>query len=196
MTRAAEDALAGGSVSSRMLRIAAPLSLAALFRYGVELSNTYWVGRLGVAQLSIATALGTFLTVSTMFAGLTSAGTSAVIGRMLGQRRLRPPTRLHRAADGLHVHDKAQRSAAVAARQVFGHHDGVEQVAAPAAEFDGDDQRRQPGGADVGEVGIWELAAAILFAGALGKRFGQAIGELQEAGLSFSRWKIHESLSA
>ncbi len=135
MTRAAEDAFAGGSVSSRMLRIAAPLSLAALFRYGVELSNTYWVGRLGVAQLSIATALGTFLTVSTMFAGLTSAGTSAVIGRMLGERRLPDALRVAqkvttaslllglavalacgalsgRALDALHFHGAMRTSAA------------------------------------------------------------------------------------
>jgi putative MATE family efflux protein len=135
VTLGAEDTFAAGSASSRMLRIAAPLSLAALFRYGVELSNTYWVGRLGVAQLSIATALGTFLTVSTMFAGLTSAGTSAVIGRMLGERRMQDALGVaqkvtavslllgaavaltcaalsHRALDALHFHGATRTSAA------------------------------------------------------------------------------------
>lgn len=70
-----------------MLSIALPLALSASVRYGVEFSGAYWVGKLGVAALSIVTGLGTFMSFSKMFAGLTSAGSSAVIGRLIGQGR-------------------------------------------------------------------------------------------------------------
>lgn len=89
-----EDAFAGGSLPRRMLRIALPLTLSASVRYGVDLSNTYWVGKLGVAALSIVTALGTFMALSKMFAGLTSSGTSAVVGRMVGEGRRREAVRV------------------------------------------------------------------------------------------------------
>lgn len=89
-----EDAFAGKSLVRIMLRIALPLTLSNAVRYGVELSNAYWVGKLGVAALSIVTALGTFMTLSKMFAGLTSAGTSAVVGRMVGEGRRREAVRI------------------------------------------------------------------------------------------------------
>ena len=89
-----DDAFAGRSIGRSMLRIAAPLTLSAGVRYGVELSNAYWVGKLGVAALSIVTALGTFMTLSKMFAGITSAGTSAVVGRMVGEERRREAVRI------------------------------------------------------------------------------------------------------
>lgn len=82
-----ESAFAAGSLVGSLLRIALPLALGGAVRYGVELSNAYWVGQLGVASLSIVTALGTFLSLSKMFAGITSAGTSAVVGRMMGAGR-------------------------------------------------------------------------------------------------------------
>lgn len=91
---AREDAFAGQSLVRIMLRIALPLTLSASVRYGVELSNAYWVGKLGVAALSIVTALGTFMTLSKMFAGVTSAGTSAVVGRMVGEGRRREAIRI------------------------------------------------------------------------------------------------------
>lgn len=89
-----EDAFAEGTLVVRMLRIAVPLSLSAAVRYGVDLSNAYWVGKLGVVALSIVTALGTFMSLSKMFAGLTSAGTSAVVGRMVGEERRREAMRI------------------------------------------------------------------------------------------------------
>lgn len=88
-----EDAFAGGTVFRTMLTIALPLTLSAGVRYGVELSNAYWVGKLGVGALSIVTALGTFMSLSKMFAGFTSAGTSAVVGRMVGEGRRRDALR-------------------------------------------------------------------------------------------------------
>jgi putative MATE family efflux protein len=88
-----DDVFAGGTVVRTLLRIAPPLTLSAGVRYGVELSNAYWVGKLGVAALSIVTALGTFMSLSKMFAGFTSAGTSAVVGRMIGEGRRREAMR-------------------------------------------------------------------------------------------------------
>ena len=88
-----EDAFAGRSLLGSMLRIALPLTLSSAVRYGVDLSNAYWVGKLGVAALSLVTALGTFMSLSKMFAGLTSAGTSAVVGRMMGEGRRREALR-------------------------------------------------------------------------------------------------------
>jgi len=93
-TAKSDDAFAEGSLVARMLRIAVPLSITAGFRYAVDLSNAYWVGKLGVAALAIVTALGTFLSLSKMFAGLTSAGTSAVVGRMVGEGRPREALRV------------------------------------------------------------------------------------------------------
>lgn len=92
--RGREDAFAGRSLLGTMLRIAAPLSLSAAVRYAVDLVNAYWVGKLGVVALSIVTALGTFLSLSKMFAGLTSAGTSAVVGRIIGEGRTDDAVRL------------------------------------------------------------------------------------------------------
>ncbi|HVJ90782.1 MAG TPA: MATE family efflux transporter [Labilithrix sp.] len=89
-----EDAFAGRSLGRSMLRIAVPLTFSSAVRYGVELSNAYWVGKLGVGALSIVTALGTFMTLSKMFAGITSAGTSAVVGRMIGEDRHREAARV------------------------------------------------------------------------------------------------------
>ncbi|MBX3191500.1 MAG: hypothetical protein KF819_31180 [Labilithrix sp.] len=89
-----EDAFEEGTLTARMLRIAIPLTLSAAVRYGVDLSNAYWVGKLGVVALSIVTALGTFMSLSKMFAGLTSAGTSAVVGRMVGESRRREALRV------------------------------------------------------------------------------------------------------
>ncbi len=89
-----ENAFAGGSVLRSMLRIALPLSLSTSVRYGVELANAYWVGKLGVLALSIVTALGTFMSLSKMFSGLASAGSSAVVGRMVGEARHREALRL------------------------------------------------------------------------------------------------------
>lgn len=80
-----EDAFAGRSILGSMLRIALPLTFGAAVRYGADVANAYWIGKLGVTALSIVTALGTFLSLSKMFAGLTSAGTSAVLGRMMGE---------------------------------------------------------------------------------------------------------------
>ena len=109
MTAAREDAFAGRSILGSMLRIALPLTFGAAVRYGVDVSNAYWIGKLGVAALSIVTALGTFLSLSKMFAGLTSAGSSAVLGRMVGEgrpatprarRRRSPPSRSPRRARG------------------------------------------------------------------------------------------------
>jgi putative MATE family efflux protein len=94
MTAATEDAFAEGSIGRQMARIALPLGLSAGVRYAVELANAYWVGKLGVVALSIVAALGTFLSLSKMFAGLTSAGTSAVVGRMVGEGRLREANRV------------------------------------------------------------------------------------------------------
>lgn len=94
MTKAREDAFAEGSLVRRLLRIAVPLTLSSSVRYGVDLSNAYWVGKLGVVALSIVTALGTFMSLSKMFAGLTSAGTSAVVGRMMGEGRVREAVRI------------------------------------------------------------------------------------------------------
>lgn len=94
MNAAAEDAFAEGSVAVRMARIALPLALSAGVRYAVELANAYWVGKLGVLALSIVAALGTFMSLSKMFAGLTSAGTSAVVGRMVGEGRQREAKRI------------------------------------------------------------------------------------------------------
>lgn len=91
--RGEEDAFAGRTVVRTFLAIALPLTLSAGVRYGVELSNAYWVGKLGVAALSIVTALGTFMSLSKMFAGFTSAGTSAVVGRMVGEGRRRDAMR-------------------------------------------------------------------------------------------------------
>jgi putative MATE family efflux protein len=93
VSEVAPDALARGSLLQRMLRIAVPLTLSASVRYGVELSNAYWVGKLGVVALSIVTALGTFMSLSKMFGGLTSAGTSAVVGRMMGEGRVQDAAR-------------------------------------------------------------------------------------------------------
>lgn len=87
------NAFAEGTLVQRMLRIALPLTLSGIVRYTVELSNMYWVGKLGVVALSIVTALGTFMSLSRMFAGFTSAGTSAVIGRMMGEARERDALR-------------------------------------------------------------------------------------------------------
>lgn len=89
-----EDAFAEGSLVTRLLRIAVPLSISAGFRYAVDLSNAYWVGKLGVVALAIVTSLGTFMSLSKMFAGLTSAGTSAVVGRMVGEARMREAMRV------------------------------------------------------------------------------------------------------
>ena len=94
MSGAEEDAFAGGSVGRQMARIALPLGLSAGVRYAVDLANAYWVGKLGVIALSIVAALGTFMSLSRMFAGLTSAGTSAVVGRMVGEGRLREACRV------------------------------------------------------------------------------------------------------
>lgn len=88
-----EDVFAGRTVVRTLLAIALPLTLSAGVRYGVELSNVYWVGKLGVGALSIVTALGTFMSLSKMFAGFTSAGTSAVVGRMVGEGRRRDALR-------------------------------------------------------------------------------------------------------
>lgn len=87
MTQGAEDAFEGGAMWRKMLRIAAPLSLASVIRAGVELANAHWIGELGLRALSIMTSLGTFVTLSAMFGGLTSAGTAAVVGRLSGERR-------------------------------------------------------------------------------------------------------------
>ena len=94
MSAATEDAFADGSVGRQMARIALPLTLSAGVRYAVELSNAYWVGKLGVLALSIVASLGTFMSLSKMFAGLTSAGTSAVVGRMVGEGRQREAQRI------------------------------------------------------------------------------------------------------
>lgn len=94
VARSAEDAFAGGSIGRQMARIALPLGLSAGVRYAVDLANAYWVGKLGVVALSIVAALGTFMSLSKMFAGLTSAGTSAVVGRMVGEGRLREASRV------------------------------------------------------------------------------------------------------
>src|SRR5262245_13329406 len=82
-----EDAFAEGTLSRHLVRIAIPLTLSAGVHYGVELSNAYWVGKLGVPALSAVTALGTFMSLSRMFGGLTSAGTSAVVARLIGEGR-------------------------------------------------------------------------------------------------------------
>ncbi len=82
-----DDAFAEGTIARKLMRIAIPLTLGAAVRYGVELSNAYWVGKIGVLALSVVTALGTFMVMSRMFAGLLSAGTSAVVGRMMGEER-------------------------------------------------------------------------------------------------------------
>jgi putative MATE family efflux protein len=76
-------------VAIRLLRIALPLTLAASVRYLVELSGIYWMGKLGVAAIAVVSSLSYFLALMRMFAGLTSAGTSAVIGRLLGEDRRR-----------------------------------------------------------------------------------------------------------
>jgi putative MATE family efflux protein len=89
-----EDAFVGGTLLTRMLRIAVPLTLSSGVRYAVDLSNMYWIGKLGVASLSVVTALGTFLSLTKMFAGFTSAGTSAVVGRMVGEDRRREALRV------------------------------------------------------------------------------------------------------
>lgn len=89
-----ENAFAGGSLVRLLLRIAVPLAISAGVRYAVDLSNAYWVGKLGVVALSIVTALGTFMSLSRMFGGLTSAGTSAVVGRMVGEGRDREAVRI------------------------------------------------------------------------------------------------------
>jgi hypothetical protein len=61
---AGEDVFRARSLTRSMLGIALPLSLSSGVRYGVELSNAYWIGKLGVGALSIVTALGTFLSLS------------------------------------------------------------------------------------------------------------------------------------
>jgi len=76
-------------IAIRLLRIALPLTLAASVRYFVELSGIYWLGKLGVAAIAVVSSLSYFLALMRMFAGLTSAGTSAVIGRLLGESRKR-----------------------------------------------------------------------------------------------------------
>ncbi|MCW5837782.1 MAG: MATE family efflux transporter [Labilithrix sp.] len=89
----ADDVFARRTPAHAVLLIALPLATSAAIRYAVELSTAYWIGKLGVAALSIATGLGTFMSLSRMFAGLTCAGTSAVIGRMLGEGRRRDASR-------------------------------------------------------------------------------------------------------
>lgn len=93
MSAPEEDVFARKGVLAGLLGIALPLTLSAGVRYVVELSSAYFIGKLGVAALSIVTALGTFMSLSKMFAGLTSAGTSAVVGRMLGEGRRREALR-------------------------------------------------------------------------------------------------------
>ncbi|MBX3219873.1 MAG: MATE family efflux transporter [Labilithrix sp.] len=97
----ADDAFARRTPGSGLLLIALPLALSAAVRYAVELSTAYWIGKLGVEALSIVTALGAFMSLSHMFAGLTSAGTSAVIGRMLGEGRRRDASRIAQKATAL-----------------------------------------------------------------------------------------------
>ncbi|MBX3214591.1 MAG: MATE family efflux transporter [Labilithrix sp.] len=94
MSESPADALARRTPGRGLVLIALPLALSAGVRYAVELSTAYWIGKLGVASLSIATALGTFMSLAYMFAGLTSAGTSAVIGRALGEGRRRDASRI------------------------------------------------------------------------------------------------------
>jgi putative MATE family efflux protein len=77
----------GASVAVRLLRIALPLTMAGAVRYAVELSAIYWMGRIGVAAIAVVASLSYFLSLLRMLAGFTSAGTSAVIGRLLGEGR-------------------------------------------------------------------------------------------------------------
>ncbi len=80
--------LAGGSsVAARLLQIALPLTMAGAVRYAVELSSIYWMGRIGVSAIAVVSSLSYFLSLLRMLAGFTSAGTSAVIGRLLGEGR-------------------------------------------------------------------------------------------------------------
>ncbi|MBI2390425.1 MAG: MATE family efflux transporter [Deltaproteobacteria bacterium] len=76
-------------LATRLLRIALPLALAASVRYLVELSGVYWTGKLGVSAIAVVSALSYVLAFMRMFALLTSAGTSAVIGRLIGERNPR-----------------------------------------------------------------------------------------------------------
>lgn len=96
-----DDPFAGRSTTERLVRIAVPLTLSAAFRYAVDLSNVYWIGKLGVVALSIVTALGTFLSLSKMFGGITSAGTSAVVGRLMGEGRTREAVRVAQKVTGV-----------------------------------------------------------------------------------------------
>lgn len=82
----------------RLVRIALPLTTSGAVRYVVELLNAFWLGRVGVLGLSVVAGLGYFLWLSRMFAGLTTAGTSAVVGRALGEGRERAAKRLARRA--------------------------------------------------------------------------------------------------
>lgn len=83
-----ESVLTGGApVSIRLLRIALPLGMAAAVRYAVELSAIYWTGKLGVSAIAVVSSLAYALSLLRVIAGLTSAGTAAVVGRLIGEER-------------------------------------------------------------------------------------------------------------
>lgn len=75
---------------------------------------------------------------------------------------------------------------------MFGHPNRIEQGGTPSAVCGRHGQGRQPGRADVGEIGEWKLAAAILFPCACGETSGQAVGDLQVLGLLWGCRKVHE----
>ncbi len=82
--------LAGDApVSIRLLRIALPLGMAAAVRYAVELAAIYWTGKLGVSAIAVVSSLAYALSLLRVIAGLTSAGTAAVVGRLIGEGRPR-----------------------------------------------------------------------------------------------------------
>lgn len=89
-----DDAFRAGGTAVRLLRIAVPLTASGAVRYGVELSNAYWVGRIGVVGISVVTGLGTFAWLCRMGAGLVTAGAAATVGRFVGEGRREDAARL------------------------------------------------------------------------------------------------------
>ena len=85
----------------------------------------------------------------------------------------------------LHVHDKAERGAAVSLRQRLHRQGRFEQIGAPATELLRDHQGGQPDPTDVGEIFVRKGSVAVMLGSPLAQRGDQAAGNVDKALLAF-----------
>lgn len=83
------------SVSWRaLMRIAIPMMAGSAVRYFADLSNFFWTAKLGLRELSIASALSYFLWIPQSLVVLTTVGTASFVARQRGAGDLHSAAKL------------------------------------------------------------------------------------------------------